>query len=134
MKKAFIITSLLLLTPIVSCSNSYSTPECVSVYSISTSKDHNRTSYYLQVYEVYEEISGFNTWSNPRFDVRFKFYYDEEITLSHLKTSVKEIYHCKGDGYYTFAFFVYDYTDLSTTVPLKFYLTQDIVIYYGCQG
>lgn len=46
MKKAFIITSLL-LTPIVSCSNSYSTPECVSVYSSSTSKDHNRTSYYL---------------------------------------------------------------------------------------
>lgn len=134
MKKTLLIIPLFLI-PMVSCDNSNKVtipPACPVTSSIT--KDPNRQTYTINVYQVYEEVYESNEWSNPRFDVKFKFYYDQEITLSHIESSLKAYYIPKGDGYYTYDFFVYDYKNLDTKVPEKFYLTQDLIIYYGCRG
>ena len=127
MKKVLFILPLLLIS-IVSCSNSYITPACVSVYTSSISKDHNKDCHYLRIYEIYEKISGSNNWSNPRFDREIEFYYDEEITLKNLEYSF--ISTLNNDSY-SLQVVLYDYANLDSKVPDNFYITENTKIYYG---
>lgn len=131
MKKVLFILPLLLIS-IVSCSNAnnnVSSPASnVVINKNNTSSE--RKSYYLYAYQVFETKTGSNEWANPRIDTKFEFYYDEELTLSNIKESFNTN-DVRKAGYYSLQFIVYDYTNLDTKVPNKFYLTENTKIYYG---
>ncbi len=117
MKKAvFIVAVLLLLT---SCNNS--------------SNSNSRKAYTIDVYQVYEDGEDTNDWKNPKHDIGFKFFSDQEISITNLEKSFSAD---KVSGCYSYLYFIaFDYKNIeSTRVPSTFYLIKDINIYYGYRG
>lgn len=123
MKKAFIIIPILFLA---SCSDNSSNSNSNSSLIV-------RKVYTIDVYQVYEDGEDTNNWKNPKYDIGFKFYSDQEISIINLEKSFSPdlVSSC-----YSYLYFIaFDFKNIeSTKVPSTFYLTKDTNIYYGYRG